>query len=334
MKKIKPHGLFVFNHFMDILEELLNKAGKQKNPALWLYRNDARTPLFMLEALARLYTGVNKENKFIKLDAKFKLLEDTLGAIDYYDVFAKEFIQNKKIPAEVTAYMQAQAREKTQQLNEILTEKKWLNENNDSINKIRKKLSNADWKKEAADIKSIHHFYTDAINHILVFVNKEDFHFENIETDVHELRRKLRWLSIYPQALLGSVQLRKQKKYPAYLHKYMDKETVNSPFNKMPNAGTNKHFLLLSKDYLYSLSWLIAELGKIKDNGLRVIVIKEALQQISSLSDEEALKKVYQITGSKQLGIQQLVNKADSVCKTYFKEKNLEKLVIGISTIK
>ena len=30
---------------------------------------------------------------------------------------------------------------------------------------------------------------------------KTKFHFSNVEVDVHELRRKLRWLSIYPQAL-------------------------------------------------------------------------------------------------------------------------------------
>jgi len=330
----KENGPALFNFFLDKLEGLLNKASRQKNPALWLYRNDARTTLFMLEALARLHAGIYKEHRFVKLEVQFKLLEDILGAIDYYDVFAKEFAQNKKIPATITTYLQAQTREKIQELNETLIQKKWLAENNDRINKIRKKLNKTGWMKEGAAIKAIHEFYVEAINHILVFLGKENFHFENIETDVHELRRKLRWLSIYPQATLGAIQLSKTKKYPKHLTKYLTKETVTSPFNKIPAAGSNRHFLLLDQNYFYALSWMIAELGRLKDSGLRVIVIKEALQETASLNDTMALKKAYQITGNKQLTIPQLLNKSDIICKTYFKEKNLEHLIIGVSRIK
>jgi hypothetical protein len=38
----------------------------------------------------------------------FKLLEDGLGSIDYYDAFSKEFASNKNIPAEILKYLQAQ----------------------------------------------------------------------------------------------------------------------------------------------------------------------------------------------------------------------------------
>jgi len=43
-----------FNFFLDQLQSLLANAQNQKNPALWLYSNNARTTLFMLEALAKL----------------------------------------------------------------------------------------------------------------------------------------------------------------------------------------------------------------------------------------------------------------------------------------
>jgi hypothetical protein len=334
MKNKKSHGEILFDFFLNRLDQLLNKAATQKNAAMWLYKNDARTTLFMLEALARLHAGIYKEKRFIKLEAKFKLLEDILGAIDYYDVFAKEFAGNKKIPKAVTAYLQAQTREKTQELNETLTQKKWLAESNNQIARIRKKLSKTGWMKEGAEVKAIYKFYVEAINHILIFLSKEDFHFENIESDVHELRRKLRWLSIYPQALRGSIQLIKAKTHPKSLDKYLTKEIITSPFNKVPDAGNNKHFLLLEQNYFYSLSWMIAELGRLKDSGLRAIVIQEALQQTSSLNDIAALKKTYQLTGKKQLTIPQLLTKADTICKTYFKEKNLEHLIVGVSKIK
>ncbi len=334
MKEKKHHGFIAFDYFLNQLDELFDKAASQKNPALWLYQNNARTPLFMLEGLARIYAFVYKKQKFKKLYAQFKLLEDVLGAIDYYDSFTKEFSKNKKIPATITTYLQAMTREKIQSLNETLKEKKWINGDKGKIEKIRVTLTNTKWKKEKDEIKEIKNYYIKSIDGINKFIGSSDFHFENVESGVHELRRKLRWLSIYPQSLHGNIQLGKADKVPAHLKKYLTKEIVTSSFNKMPDAGDNKHFLLLEQNYFYALSWMIAELGKLKDSGLRIIVIKEALQQSSSLSDEAALKEAYQLTGKKQPTIPQLLNKADAVCKKYFEEKNLDHLLMGIRHVK
>jgi hypothetical protein len=75
---------------------------------------------------------------------------------------------------------------------------------------------------------------------------------------------------------------------------------------------------------------MIAELGKLKDSGLAVIAIKEALQETGKLTDAAAYKKAYQLLGSKQPQLQQLLDKAEALCKTYFTEHNLEHLVIGV----
>jgi len=333
MKAKHYKGVKRFNHFLKKLEDLLDKASRQKTPALWLYKNDARTTLFMLEGLAKMYTQLHNKKKFSKLDIEFKQLEDILGAIDYYDVFSKEFVKNKRIPGTVTLYLQAQTREKIQSLDEMLREQGWIGADNKRIDKIRKTLSEIDWLKEKDEIKKIWKFYEQAIKKIAEFVNKEDFHFENIETDVHELRRKLRWLSIYPHGLLGSIQVSEVKKKPANLSKYLTKEIINSPFNKVPDAGDNRYFLLLEQNYFYALSWMIAELGRLKDNGLRVIIIKEALQSTSAVNDGVATKKAYKFIGNGQLTLRQLLDAADKVCKTYFAEKNLEELVIGTASI-
>ncbi|UAY51364.1 hypothetical protein [Ferruginibacter albus] len=333
MKSKKYQGFTCFDFYLSKLEVLLNKATSQKNPALWLYRNNARTPLFMLEALSRAYAAMYPEFKFSKLDARFKVLEDALGAIDYYDAFAKEFAINKAIPAPVLTYLQAMTREKTQNFNEILKEKSWITDKDPKIEKIRSKMSEIKWRKEAADIKAIKEYYDLSIKEIIKFTRRSDFHFENVEADVHELRRKLRWLSIYPQAFCGSIQLSKVPKVPAHLKKYLTKEIVSSPFNKLPDAGDKKHFLILEQNHFYALSWMIAELGKLKDEGLRVIVIKEALQQNTSLSDADAFKQAYKITGTKQLTIKKILDRSDDICKKYFAEKNLQHLVIGCGKI-
>lgn len=324
-----------FDFFLNQLQELLVKSSKQKNPALWLYQNNARTPVFMLEGLAKLYAGIHNKKKFSKIKEQFKLIEDVIGAIDYYDSFAKEFIGNKKIPAAITNYIQAQSREKIQSLNEILKEKKWLADDNARIEKIRKRLSKADWQDEKDDTKSILRFYITAINKILEYINQKDFHFVNVEDDVHELRRKIRWLSIYPQALRGVIQLSRSKTaVPKYLAKYLTKEITGSKYNIMPDAGDQKYFLLFDQNRFYALSWMIAELGNLKDNGLKVEVIKEAILQTSKLGEKAALTKAYKLAGPGQITIQQVLDTAENLCKTYCKEKNLELLITGTAAVK
>lgn len=330
---MKP-GIKRFDHFLEQLQIQLNKSSKQKNPGLWLYQNDARTTLFMLEGLSKLYTGLHDHKIFSKLDAEFKELEDILGAIDYYDCFAREFAKNKRIPSTVSAYLEAQSREKIQNLNEVLKEKKWLSDGNIRMNKILKKLKKINWLKEKKETNRICECYKDSINIINIFIGKTNFHFENVEADVHELRRKLRWLSIYPHALRGCIQLSKLQAPPKFLDKYLTPEITGSPFNRMPDAGSCKQFLLLEKNYFYSLSWMIAELGILKDSGLRVIAVKEALQQTTGINETAAYKQAYTLLGPKQPSIKQVLDRADALCKNYFQEKCLEHLVIGTAAVK
>ena len=198
---------------------------------------------------------------------------------------------------------------------------------------MREKLNDANWLEEKEEIEEIREFYGESIYEIIEFIQKKKYHYENMEADVHELRRKLRWLSIYPQALQGCIQLAENKISPKHLTKYLTKEIITSPFNKMPDAGDGKHFLLLSKKYFYALSWMINELGNLKDNGLHIIALKEALHQTSSLSETAAFKKAYQLTGKKQPALQILLDKAESITKIYFEEHNLEHLVVGASKV-
>lgn len=329
------NGLLRFEYYLDQLQELLTKSSLQKNPALWLYMHNARTPLFMLEGLAKLYSGLHNKKKFDKLKDHFKLLEDALGKIDYYDAFAKQFEDDNTVPQSITNYLQAQSLEKIKAFNEILIKKGWLGNNNTRIKKIKKKLAKANWQNEKKEIKNIRAFYVSAINKILEFINQKDFHFIHLENDVHEFRRMIRWLSIYPQALRGSIQLKNTPgNVPAYLTKYLTKEITGSPYNVMPGAGSQKYFLLLDKNRFYALSWLIAELGNLKDSGLKVEVITEALLHTTKTKEAQSLAKVYKLAGADQKSIQALLAAASSLCKTFCKEKNLESLVIATAAVK
>lgn len=327
-------GIERFEFYLVKLEALLKQAAREKNPGLWLYINDARTPIFMLEGLAKLYAGLHNKKRFSKIKEDLKLLEDALGSIDYYDSFAKEFVNDTNIPAEVTDYVQGQAREKIQYLNELLIERNWIGENADRIKKIRKKLIGADWLKDDKELIVIAGFYKDSIERILSQVAKSNYKLTEIETQVHELRRKLRWLSIYPRALQGAIQLTDNDIHDEYLNKYLTPEIKNSPFNQMPEAGVNQRFLMLEKNYFLALSWMIAALGKLKDNGLRIIAIAESLQQVKGIDHESALAMAYEMLGPKYHRLSTILSDASAISETYFKEKNLAKLMSGIATIR
>lgn len=302
-----------FNLYLDKLETLLAEADKQPDAALWLYQNGTRTPLFMLEGLAKLYGGIHNKKRFAKIEKHFKLLEDGIGAIDYYDAFAKEFETTSSVPDEVTKAVRARCDEKLRSLNDLLRAKKWIGTEAKRLGKIKKKLEKTEWLNDKDEITAIEAFYGTAIKKINDFARVYEAGFTELENEVHELRRRLRWLSIYPQALQGCVQLSEAPSNDIVVTKYLTSDVVNSPYNKMPDAGENQYLLMLNRNYFFALSWMIAELGKLKDEGLRIAVLKEAGNNSESDgSDEESI-----------------LNKASEICRTFFAEKNLDKLILG-----
>jgi len=308
------NGLGRFEFYLGKVEGLLGEAAGQADAAAWLYQNGARTPIFMLEGLAKLYGNIHNKKRFGKIEEHFKLLEDALGAIDYYDGFAKQFAADKKAPKGAEASARAKANEKTAALNALLIKKGWLGKNADRLAKIRKKLADADWLDEKAEMKAIETVYRNSISKIDAFADQYRGGFTELESQVHELRRKLRWLSIYPQALQGCVQLTEAASGDKNVAKYLTPEITGSPFNKMPDAGTNRYLLILNKDYFLALSWMISELGRLKDAGLRLVVLNEAGTASKTNAKVEA----------------KILAGATDICRTYFAEKNLDKLVSGV----
>jgi hypothetical protein len=304
-----------FNLYLDQLEKLLIEAAKQPDAALYLYQNGARTTLFMLEGLAKLYGNLHNKKRFEKMEANLKLLEDGLGALDHYDNFAKEFAADKTIPATITQFAQTKAQEKAASLNKVLIDKNWIGKNAERLSKIKRKLSDADWLEDKSEMKAIESYYQRTIETINEFAKTCESGFTELETQVHELRRKLRWLSIYPQTLQGSIQLTKKSSKDKNVKKYLTPEIVNSPFNKMPAVGTNRYVLTFNRDYFLALSWMIAELGRLKDDGLRFFVLNEAGAQSKNDAANEAV----------------ILSKASDISRTYFAEENLGKLVMGVA---
>jgi len=316
-----------FDIYLNKVEALLNKSIKQKNSGVWLYQNDLRTPMFMLEALSKLYANLLSKKKFTKHKERYKRLEDLLGACNYYDSFTKQFESNKKISNEIKDFFKLKYSDCIVALNLELELEGWLPKNY-RIEKIRKKLSEVEWLAEEDEIFEFYNYYKTEIYDLNVKVNSNEFNFSDVEIHLHELRRKLRWLSIYAQALQGSVQLIDTKPKDKNLSKYLTPNIVSSKFNVMPDAGQKSNFLILEKSYFHALSWVIFELGILKDDGLKVIALRDAIKVTENMSTDLAFAKACKILGVKQTIIKEILDKGKIICERYLKEKNLEKMLL------
>lgn len=318
---MKP-GKARFDLQISKIEKLINQAVKHGNVPLWLFLHDLRTPMFMLEGLSKLYAEINDEKIFTKLKEQFKQLEDTLGAVDYYAAFQKEFADDSTIPPAIKSYFRRKTNEKLELLGNILKEEGWLD--GKKIKSIAKKLDEIKWAEEVEEGKLLTKFYAKQIKKINEFVVETGFPFTNIEEHVHEIRRRIRWLSIYPQALNGAIKFEEIKPKPKYLTKYLTPNIVNSPFNVLPVSESQSVFLTFDKNKFLALSSIIFQLGELKDKGLKINALKDAFQETLLLKDSDSYAQAYAVLGKKYPTLETILNEASNVFKTFYEEKNLD----------
>lgn len=308
------------------LQGLLAKASKQKNPSLWLHQNNVRTSFFMLEGLTRIHDMAFDEKIFTKWHKRFKKMEDAFGEIDHYMALEKEFKANKKIDKITVAYFTQKVKNKLEKLDSRLLKKEWLEgklaEFNEGLNEYTV-VYNKEYLNELklaikADIESIH-----------IFIQKTDYSFTQFEKQVHEVRRKLRWLGIYAQALNGLIQLKKTTKKSKYQINYFTKDILKSPYNKLSAKPKNVAFMEFDHDSFFALSWIINELGKLKDSGLRVMALTEAIVKTSDHNEQQAKEKAHALLGLDKDFEEKILKQVSETVKTFIlKDKILDSLVI------
>lgn len=314
----------IFYFHLAKVETLLNQAADEVNPAAWLFANNFRTPIFMLEATARLASKVYDNKDFEKLNERFKALEDALGIIDFYAGFAKDFADNKKVSLKSKKYLAEKQSFNTYMLNDLLVEDNWLN--GKRIKKIRQQISANKDQSDKKELKGIIAYYEKSIMKLNDFMIACAF--SNIEEDIHELRRRLRWLSIYPQATLGvfAYKMPNSRVLP-FQKKYLVKEILKSPFNIMPTSLVVENPIFINKNSFIALSYTIAELGMIKDAGLKIEVLAEAIHYTSNLEAIQAIEKAHTILGKRYPTKAALLESAQNLSNTFFAEKNLENIL-------
>jgi hypothetical protein len=306
-----------FHFYTTQFTDLYIKAKTTDNPALFLYKNGARNILFMLEGLTRIHKDIVQDEKMNKWHERFKLLEDLLGQIDHTDAYAKQFEKNKVLDTKSILILKTETTTTIAILNKLLVEKKWLAS---SLEKFSKFIAKQNFIYDASYIKKIKNAYNEELIKIVEFAISLNGNITKLEDEVHEMRRKLRWLSIYAQSFQGVFQLVKPKAQPTWCKKYLKKEIVESPFNKLPIPIKNIPIIYLDYYAFIALSFMINELGSIKDMGLQQHLIKDKFNKTPI--------QIKNLLGKKYIPEETLLKKASQLILPFFKEKVLDKLVL------
>jgi hypothetical protein len=311
-------GNFQFEYYLNEAEKILGQVKPEDaSPGFSLYKMNLRTPFFMLESLSRVFEYVYDKKIFDKLKKQTKAVEDALGNVDFFDGSLQIFNKIPEINEQVSENLKKELENARIHLDKLLIEENWLN--GKRIHKFRKNLKNFKWLKEKAQTKKIGKFYHEEISDTIKFI-KENPVFHDMENQVHELRRKLRWLSIYATATRGIFQLKETNERPSFLEKYLTPDIVNSPYNQFPVNPDLKYVIELDKNRFYALSWIIQELGRIKDTGL----LNESIIRFGET--EHAQQTHHGIN-------QHLLEQAHEITQRFAVEENLQQLVIGIKKI-
>lgn len=319
IKEVLNHNNESVTRFLNPIQELkliITKAKSQKNIPLDFYQSDARQHLFYLEALCIIYKNISNKKLFKKLQAKFKTLEDRLGKIDYYENLHQVFFKIKDCPAVFLNQLFKHYQNEINNLNTLLIEDNWVNEKNNNLDKIINQLDNVDWLNPKKEKKAIAKTIIKEIKSILKDYKSGKLNFDKIEEGVHEFRRKIRWISIYAQALNGLIQLKKDDKGTDF-KKYLSQKVIDNPFNKMPKNKADLEVIEFSESAFYALSWLIAESGNLKDQGLEFICIKELMRATNFISDDKITTHLHKFTPNIKLSLKEIKSKMKILVDTF-----------------
>lgn len=321
-----PNSLARFHYWLDPYMSLVTEAKKKKNPSLYLYQSGARTNAFMLQGLSRIYCDLHNAKRFVKMKDRFKKEEDMLGGIDLY-FNTLNYVKTNPAFAKLRPYYTKKLAEAYATANAYYM-KQYFGAKT-SMDKVIEKLDSADWMEEQIEVEAIRKFYEEAIIKNQKFVETCQPNMKAMEDQVHELRRKLRWLSIYPSALRGVIQYHQSRTKLKRLEPWITKADLSSPYNKFAAKGKLKHVILVDKNHFIALSHMIARLGDMKDRGLLAHDLIIATKGVLKMSEVDAKNKVLASLNNPIYKDETILKEANDILSRFVKAKVLEGLLVG-----
>lgn len=279
-----PHARRRFTSHLTRVQQLLDEAMAGKSSKLLaqlFFQSNARTPLFMLEALGRVYGQLNLKDKlFARIRLEAKIIEDALGSMDFWQAVTKRCIE-WSMPAGVSSLAQDRYLEACGRTWAWIEAHDWVacRYHLDAellTGKFNRKLKKVEWYSPKKESHVLAHWMESELHDIHEAIQQLDLN--NIENGLHKARRDVRWPSIYFTAVEGGFSLDRHAKAPENWDRYLTKEIVENPFNKLPEPELDDVPIPIPAPLLYALSYAIDRLGVIKDRAEWTKTMEQMLQ--------------------------------------------------------
>lgn len=309
---MKSISIFPLQTYCKPMVDVLQQAISQPDPTLFLYKKDVRTPLFMIESLTRLLKKIYSDSEINEAHKISKKLEDLFGQIDYYDALVKQFSKQKSVTRAQRDYFTKKRDKTISKTNEKLRKRDFYQAN---FNELQQEFK-IDFSNKAIVLKiekQIKDELKDCFNFYLQYAKG----FDDMELQVHEIRRKLRWISIYSQSLQGLIVLQPDKNKYAWEKEFITKSELQSPYNKLVIKKNLPYTIAFKQKAFYALSFVIKNLGEIKDKVLAMEALNKAVKKTSNISTTNLKTPV-----TKQLNLnyteEDLLKQAHNLLRKFF----------------
>jgi hypothetical protein len=292
-----PHARRRFTSHLQKIESLLNEAlaiAHDGFPGQVIYQTGLRTPMFTLQGLARVYREFDiDDNLFERIRLECKIIEDAVGQVDFWAVMAKKSVE-WSLPTGVQQLARERYVEMCGRAWAWVEAQDWITSRYHTDeellgDKFIRKLKEADWLSPKKEAKVLHKWLINELHDIHEHMEALDL--GDIELGLHEARREVRWVSIYFSAIAGGFALETSATPPPNWGRYLTEEIVSNPFNKLPEPEAEDCPLIVPAPLLYALSYLIDQLGRIKDKAQWTETASHLLHLTGEKADLSALMK-------------------------------------------
>lgn len=316
-----PITHYPFQIYCSQLITIFKKAKSNSNPALFLHKNKVRTVIFMAESILRVSNKLFVDKQIKDWHFTVKKLEDYLGEIEnYIDVLA-EFSKIKTINVQQLEYVSGKLDKSIEKLNKKLIKNNFYLADLDEMNKGFKINFN-----DKTIVLKLHEEIKSELIEACEFYNQFPKAFTDMESQVHELRRKLRWISIYGESFQGLIVLQDVKEKYVWEKTFITPKEIKNSFNKLPVSKKSSQHISLNKKSFYALSYMISNLGLIKEKGFSLYFLGKSIRKTNT---EKGLNS--SILASKQLGAKyteaSLLAEAHGLLKAYFNKYKIHELL-------
>jgi len=187
------------------------------------FQYNSRAPLFVLEALGRVYEHMGLKDKlFARVRLESKIVEDALGSMDFWLAVAKKCI-DWSMPAGVTLLARDRYLEACGRTWAWIEAHDWVAcryhlDASSCLPSSVESSKEVEWYSPRKEARVLARWLESELHDIHESIQQLDLN--DIENGLHKSRREVRWVSIYFSAVEGGFVLDRQAKAPDNWDRY------------------------------------------------------------------------------------------------------------------